>query len=209
MPASFNYEEIKQQMERLAEILEKTLVSKIIQTSEEQIETLNVLIDAQKDFYYEKEIEACEETIKKVREVVGDTPIVIDYLMHPRPLGLAKYLLEHGFCVEAVYLDGVSPEEEQEFYWLSKHAPELELRATIQPKMRVLPRNHEGKMLALGQKAAWFTQSPYFVNVVEGAGWYGFDGIRKMAELMIRAYKEEKEVEDLVVRKGWGCESYI
>lgn len=81
MPASFNYEEIKQQMERLAEILEKTLVSKIIQTSEEQIETLNVLIDAQKDFYYEKEIEACEETIKKVREVVGDTPIVIDYLM--------------------------------------------------------------------------------------------------------------------------------
>ena len=209
MPASFNYEEIKQQMERLAEILEKTLVSKIIQTSEEQIETLNVLIDAQKDSYYEKEIEACEETIKKVREVVGDTPIVIDYLMHPRPLGLAKYLLEHGFCVEAVYLDGVSPEEEQEFYWLSKHAPELELRATIQPKMRVLPRNHEGKMLALGQKAAWFTQSPYFVNVVEGAGWYGFDGIRKMAELMIRAYEEEKEVEDLVVRKGWGCESCI
>ena len=209
MPASFDYEEIKQQMERLAEILEKTLVSEIIQTSEEQIETLNVLIDAQKDSYYEKEVEACEETIKKVREVVGDTPIVIDYLMHPRPLGLAKYLLEHGFCVEAVYLDGVSPEEEQEFHWLSKHAPKLELRATIQPKMRVLPRKHEEKVLALGQKAAWFTQSPYFVNVVEGAGWYGFDGIRKMAELMIRAYEEEKEVEDLVVRKGWGCESCI
>ena len=209
MPASFDYEEIKQQMEQLAEILEKTLVSKMIQTSEEQIETLNVLIDAQKESYYEKEVEACEETIKKVREVVGDTPIVIDYLMHPRPLGLAKYLLEHGFCVEAVYLDGVSPEEEQEFYWLSKHAPKLELRATIQPKMRVLPRKREGKMLALGQKAAWFTQNPYFVNVVEGAGWYGFDGIRKMAELMIRAYEEEKEVEDLVVRKGWGCESCI
>ena len=75
--------------------------------------------------------------------------------------------------------------------------------------MRVLPRKHEEKVLALGQKAAWFTQSPYFVNVVEGAGLYGFDGIRKMAELMIRAYEEEKEVEDLVVRKGWGCESCI
>lgn len=106
--------------------------------------------------------------------------------------------------MEAVYLDGVSPEENRNFTGLAKHAPELELRATIQPKMRVLPRNHEGKMLALGQKAAWFTQSPYFVNVVEGAGWYGFDGIRKMAELMIRAYKEEKEVEDLVVQKRMG-----
>lgn len=196
MPASFNYEEIKQQMERLAEkvISECVKIEKDIWNREA---------------WYEKEIAACEASVAQAHGTIGDTPIVIDYLMHPRPLGLAKYLLEHGFCVEAVYLDGVSPEEEQEFYWLSKHAPELELRATIQPKMRVLPRNHEGKMLALGQKAAWFTQSPYFVNVVEGAGWYGFDGIRKMAELMIRAYKEEKEVEDLVVRKGWGCESCI
>ena len=198
MPASFDYEEIKQQMKTLAKTLEEMCPK-----------TLNVVADAQKDSYYEKEIEACEEAIAKVREVVGDTPVVIDYLMHPRPLGLAKYLLEHGFQVEAVYLDGVSAEEEQEFWWLREHAPELELRATIQAKMRVLPRKHEGKVLALGQKAAWFTQSPYFVNVVEGAGLYGFDGIRKMAELMIQAYREEKEVEDLVVRKGWGCESCI
>lgn len=196
MPASFDYEEIKQQMEQLA----KKVISECVKIEKDIWN---------REAWYEKEIAACEASVAQAHGTIGDTPIVIDYLMHPRPLGLAKYLLEHGFCVEAVYLDGVSPEEEQEFYWLSKHAPELELRATIQPKMRVLPRNHEGKMLALGQKAAWFTQSPYFVNVVEGAGWYGFDGIRKMAELMIRAYEEEKEVEDLVVRKGWGCESCI
>ena len=196
MPASFDYEEIKQQMEQLA----KKVISECVKIEKDIWN---------REAWYEKEIAACEASVAQAHGTIGDTPIVIDYLMHPRPLGLAKYLLEHGFCVEAVYLDGVSPEEEQEFYWLSKHAPKLELRATIQPKMRVLPRNHEGKMLALGQKAAWFTQSPYFVNVVEGAGWYGFDGIRKMAELMIRAYEEEKEVEDLVVRKGWGCESCI
>ena len=196
MPASFNYEEIKQQMEQLVE----KVISECVKTEKDIWN---------REAWYEKEIAACEASVAQAHGTIGDTPIVIDYLMHPRPLGLAKYLLEHGFCVEAVYLDGVSPEEEQEFYWLSKRAPELELRATIQPKMRVLPRKHEEKMLALGQKAAWFTQSPYFVNVVEGAGWYGFDGIRKMAELMIRAYEEEKEVEDLVVRKGWGCESCI
>ena len=196
MPASFNYEEIKQQMELLAE----KVISECVKTEKDIWN---------RDAWFEKEIAACEESVAQAHSIIGDTPIVIDYLMHPRPLGLAKYLLEHGFCVEAVYLDGVSPEEERAFYWLREHAPELELRATIQPKMRLLPRNHEGKVLALGQKAAWFTQSPYFVNVVEGAGLYGFDGIRKMAELMIRAYEEEKEVEDLVVRKGWGCESCI
>ena len=196
MPASFDYEEIKQQMELLAE----KVISECVKTEKDIWN---------REAWFEKEIAACEASVAQAHSIIGDTPIVIDYLMHPRPLGLAKYLLEHGFCVEAVYLDGVSPEEERAFYWLSEHEPELELRATIQPKMRVLPRNHEGKVLALGQKAAWFTQSPYFVNVVEGAGWYGFDGIRKMAELMIRACEEEKEVEDLVVRKGWGCESCI
>ena len=196
MPASFDYEEIKQQMEQLAE----KVISECVKTEKDIWN---------REAWFEKEIAACEASVAQAHSIIGDTPIVIDYLMHPRPLGLAKYLLEHGFCVEAVYLDGVSPEEERAFYWLSEHEPELELRATIQPKMRVLPRNHEGKVLALGQKAAWFTQNPYFVNVVEGAGWYGFDGIRKMAELMIRACEEEKEVEDLVVRKGWGCESCI
>ena len=188
LPGSFDYEEIEQQLKQLTDALG------IPELSREKLDV---------------ERSACEEVLAKAKALIGDMPITLDYLYHPRPLGLAKYLLEHGFCVEAVYLDGVSPEEERAFYWLREHAPELELRATIQPKMRLLPRNHEGKVLALGQKAAWFTQSPYFVNVVEGAGLYGFDGIRKMAELMIRAYEEEKEVEDLVVRKGWGCESCI
>ena len=48
-----------------------------------------------------------------------------------------------------------------------------------------------------------------FVNLVEGAGLYGFDGIRKVAGLMIEAWQEEKDTEDLIIRKGWGCESCI
>ena len=50
---------------------------------------------------------------------------------------------------------------------------------------------------------------PYFVNMVQGGGLYGFDGIRRTAELMAEAFTEEKDTEDLVVRKGWGCESCI
>ena len=85
----------------------------------------------------------------------------------------------------------------------------MQLIATIQVKMRVLPRTSDEKILAIGQKAAWFTGSPYFVNMVQGGGLYGFDGIRRTAELMAEAFTEEKDTEDLVVRKGWGCESCI
>ena len=95
------------------------------------------------------------------------------------------------------------------FDWLKIHYPELELRATIHAKMRVLPRKTENKVLAIGQKAAWFSESRNFVNMVQGGGLWGFEGIRRTAQLMTEAFLEEKDPEDLIVRKGWGCESCI
>ena len=150
--------------------------------------------------------ESCEEALAKAKNLIGDMPVTLDYLYHPRPLGLAKLLLTHGFCVKAVYLDSISPEEKADFFWLQEHAPELELIATIQVKMRVLPRGASGEVLAIGQKAAYFGRSRHFVNLVQGEGLYGFDGIRRTAELMMDAYLNEKDTEKLVVQKGWGCE---
>ena len=133
-------------------------------------------------------------------------PIALDYMFHPRPLGLARLLISHGFAVKTVYLDAISLEEKEDFLWLQAHAPQLELAATIHVKMRVLPRGGEQDVLAIGQKAAWFCRSSHFVNMVQGGGLYGFDGIRKLTELMIEAFREEKDTESLVVQKGWGCD---
>ena len=189
LPGSFDYEEITAQLENFCQTMGYGKLE----------ETISV----------EEEIAACEKALEKAHEVIGDTAVAIDYLYHPRPLGLAKILLTHGFRVIRIYLDSISPEEKAEFEWLKEHAPDLQLIATIQVKMRVLPRTSDEKILAIGQKAAWFTGSPYFVNMVQGGGLYGFDGIRRTAELMAEAFTEEKDTEDLVVRKGWGCESCI
>ena len=123
-------------------------------------------------------------------------------------LELAKLLLTHGFSVTRIYLDAVNPEEKATFEWLKQQYPGLSYEPTIHPEMRVRPRKEEN-ILAIGQKAAWFTGTKHFVNLVEGAGLYGFDGIRKVAGLMIEAWQEEKDPEDLIIRKGWGCESCI
>ena len=189
LPGSFDYEEITAQLENFCQTMGYGKLE----------ETISV----------EEEIAACEKALEKAYEVIGDTAVAIDYLYHPRPLGLAKLLLTHGFRVIRIYLDSISPEEKAEFEWLKEHAPDLQLIATIQVKMRVRPRISDEKILAIGQKAAWFTGSPYFVNMVQGGGLYGFDGIRRTAELMAEAFTEEKDTEDLVVRKGWGCESCI
>lgn len=193
LPGSFDYGEIKEEIQSLIHAL--------------RIEK-NVLSDDLEAFF-EREITLCEDTFRHTKTVIGDTPIVLDYLFHPRPLDLAKILLEHEFQVTAVYLDSISPEEKSTFDWLKTYHPDLELRATIQAKMRVLPRNSETRTLAIGQKAAWFSGSRNFVNMVQGGGLWGFDGIRRTLELMTEAFLKEKDPRDLIVRKGWGCESCI
>ena len=204
LPGSFDYEEIKEEIRSLIKELqaggsrEDTSNTECADITSEEIEA-----------FYQREITLCEDSINHARIIIGDTPVVLDYLYHPRPLGLAKLLLEHGFHVTTVYLDSISPEEKPAFDWLKLHHPDLELRATIQTKMRVLPRGTEGKVLAIGQKAAWFSGSRNFVNMVQGGGLWGFDGIRGTMELMTEAFLEEKDPEDLIVRKGWGCESCI
>lgn len=194
LPGSFDYEEIQEQEEKLLGMLEQQNNRKT-----GKIKGLDI----------EKEIRECEEALSHAHQIIGDTPIAVDYLFHPRPLGLTKLLLTHKFQVQSVFLDSISPEEKEVFFWLKENYPELKLISTIRPEMRVRTRKQSGKILAIGQKAAWFTGSRNFVNMVQGGGLWGFDGIRHTAQLMVEAFHEEKDPEDLIVRKGWGCESCI
>lgn len=189
LPGSYDYDEITRQLE----VLEKALLER-----KKDPQILNI----------EDEISRCEAELEKARAAIGEVPVMIDHTFHPRPLELAKLLLTHGFQVKRIYLDAVNPEEKETFEWLKQQYSDLEYEPTIHPRMRMIPRN-EKDVLAIGQKAAWFTGTRHFVNLVEGAGLYGFDGIRKTAELMTEAWEEEKNPEDLIVRKGWGCDSCI
>ena len=71
------------------------------------------------------------------------------------------------------------------------------------------PSRSENKILAIGQKAAWFTGTEYFVNMIEGGGLYGYSGIEKFLRLMEEAYNEPKDTRDIIPRKGIGCASLV
>ena len=185
LPGSFSYGEIARMEEQLA--------------AELGLKRLDI----------EAERKACDEALEQARKAIGTMPIAIDYTLHPRPLGLARLLLEHGFRVERVYLDAVTQEEQEDFQWLRDHAPNLLLCATTQPQLRMLSRENDVPVLALGQIAAWAEGTPWFVNLVEGGGLWGYDGIRTLAKWMIEAAKTKKDTRVLVPRKGLGCESLI
>ena len=185
LPMSFGYEEIRKSCRTLCSALGLPLPD------------------------YDREEAACEAALAGTKDTLGDAPVVIDATVHPRPLGLARLLLEHGFRVTEVYLDAVSGEETEDLSWLRENAPELTLSSTMLPELRVADRVRPEKTLAVGQKAAWFTSSPHFVNLVQGGGLWGYAGIRTMARMMREAWEQEQDTRDLIPRKGLGCESCI
>ncbi len=148
---------------------------------------------------------AAEKALEKARVRIGDTPISIDYTATPRPLGLARLLLEHGFCVESVYADSFTGEEKEAFDVLSRDYPALRLYPTVHPAMRVTPRSAETPVLCIGQKAAYFTGSDRFVNTVEGGGHRDFDGIVQLCHALCEANETPKDTRALITVKGLGC----
>lgn len=149
--------------------------------------------------------ERAQAALAHAKTLLGDTPIAIDYTATTAPLSLARLLLEHGFHVERIYADSFSALEEEDFRWLQENAPNVKVYATVQVKLRVLPRETETPVLAIGQKAAYFTGSRRFVNMVEGGGMYGFDGVEKLAALMEEAWLSDRDPAQFIQQKGLGC----
>lgn len=187
LPLSYEYSEITQNLNVLAKYL--------------NCNTYNTLApDA---------IAKCDIALAQAKNVIGDTPIAIDSSATWRPISLALLLVTHGFHVKRVYLDAILAEEESAFRQLQKIAPNLQLISFSHVKMRILDRDTAQSYLAIGQKAAYFTGTKHFVNMIECGGLYGFYGICQIASLMTEAFLEEKETENLIQIKGLGCECCI
>ena len=71
----------------------------------------------------------------------------------------------------------------------------------------VLRRNPVGgrNILAIGQKAAYFTGTKYFVNLVENGGLYGFRGIIRLAKEMTEGALHPRQPREMISEKALGC----
>lgn len=154
--------------------------------------------------------EECDKAFAETLSLIGDTEIAIDYTYCPRPMGLAKMLLDHGFNVTRVYVDSIPGADKSDFEYLKENYPDLMLYPTVHSSMRfaatVNASDERPTVLAVGQKAAYFENTNHFVNVVEGGGMTGYDAVLHTLELMREAYSEEKCMRDLVQVKGLGCD---
>ena len=209
----------------------------------------------------------CEEELRLTKELVGSTAIAIDYTFCPRPLGLARLLLDRGFNVTKVYVDSIPAGDKAAFEYLQREYPDLTLLPTVHAAMRFAASANmnsstggitdsstkhvnaacgnkqdvkektfdpatvdmttdevrssaiektEGvvgtediRVLAVGQKAAYFENTDHFINVVEGGGMIGYEAVIRTARLMREAFLNKQEMRELVQVKGLGCEICI
>lgn len=153
--------------------------------------------------------QCADRAMREAKALIGETPVAVDYTFTFRILSFTRMLLEYGFSVQEIYADVFLPEEEADFHWIREHAPQIKILATSRPQMRFVHPQAEEKVLAIGQKAAYFAGTDYFVNVAESGGFFGFRGIIEIAEQMKEAFLQKKDRRDLIQRKGYRCESCI
>lgn len=206
IPFSFGYEEIRDNLEKLAKEIGTTYDT------------------------FEADKARADEALRKAHDVIGNGEIAVDGMITTRPYSLARLLAEHGFNVVTVFSDSVGGEE-ADYEWLEKHVKGIRFEKCVSPEMRTysfkasvqcdplgacgtntasdVNNNIPTKILALGQKAAYFTQTGYFVDMVENGPLYGFDGIAELSRMMTDAFINVKDLKKTLDIKGWGCESCI
>ena len=159
---------------------------------------------------------AAEQAAADAAAVLKGTPVSVDGTAVDCPLGLCVYLLEHGFRVETLFVDNFT-ETEEVFMKLRSLKPDLKVYSALNWNMRQKERGWQpeensgtktvdgAKIVAIGQRAAYFHDTNYFVDLVNNDGMYGYRGIVRLMELLTEAFREEKDMRRLIQIKGWGC----
>lgn len=155
-----------------------------------------------------------EESLAEAHKIIGDTEIRLDGVSAMLPFQLAELLLDHGFNVTEVYADAVMAEDKDAFRRLAENHPDLKVSAMINFRLRMRPRDAaeavpadaDGcQLLAIGQRTAYFTDTPNFVDMIQNNGWYGYTGICRLADAMTDAFLNPKDGAAMIQIKARGC----
>ncbi len=188
LSASVSYREIRTQIRTLCETCSIEMVSQE---------------------WFDQQEQLCEEALGRLSDSLSGRSVAIDFTSHPRSLGIARLFLEHGIEVDCVYVDQILEEDREAFEWLQKRAPSLPLVSTILPGMVRFGRSQKENtdLVAIGQKAAWYSGTDHFVNMIEGGGLWGYQGIRSLCTLVEEAARTAKDRREIIPRKGMGWPS--
>ncbi len=178
----FDYDKIDEGMDQACELMHISKKAKL-QISKERKDTENI--------------------INQLSVLLKGTMISIDQSAIENPISLALFLELHYIKVHSIFLDGLH-EDENQLKQLTKINPKIKIYPIESCVMRQIQRE-SSNIVAIGQQAAYFLNTPHFVDIIFQAGMYGYKGIRYLCSLIEDAYMNSKDIQTIVSHKGWRC----
>ncbi len=162
-PVSYSIDEVLQNYRSLAELLGKPCPD------------------------FSREIDQTRRTIQETLKVAGDTAVIAGSGTM-RPFALAKAMIQYGFRVVAVFAHPLKDDDANERDWLFKHFPKIPVIEKTGHKA-ITGYGIDGECIALGHDSSFLLQAKYPVEMFSDESFYGFYGIRKLMNLICKAFE--------------------
>ena len=149
---------------------------------------------------------AARTALAQAADALAGRPVAICQTATTRPVALARRLVESGIRVTDLYCDSFLSADTTDFEILRKKASGNLVHPTTVPEMRfATPAEKRDDIVAIGQKAAFFTGATHMLNMIEGGPWWGHGGVRSLALALAAAAREPVDVDRIISVKGYGC----
>lgn len=157
-----------------------------ISTIEMQYKKLEQITNSTYDLSSYKE--AALTKIKFAKDIIKNTPIVLDSGALCRPFDTAKALISYGFNVNKVYANVVPEYEKEALNWLSKNELNVEFHKTNSHLDVIKANNKSEDMIAIGFESGYLSNVSKVVEITPDGGIFGYTGIIKLMEKMVNVY---------------------
>lgn len=126
---------------------------------------------------------AARDAVAHAREVLGDTPVIVDSSAAMRPFALAKALAGYGFSVCAVFALHEKDDDAEERAWVAAQAPGI---AVVRGESYegILDLGLPADAVCIGFDCAYLLKARRFVDVQKDEGLFGYQAVRRLMRLM-------------------------
>lgn len=136
--------------------------------------------------------------LKDAKDELSGLTVAVGSSATEHPLMLAEALLGYGFDVRAVFYTEIGKKDSEARTRISAKYPDIGYFRCSEPRMSSMVGRCGEYDLAIGNNAGYFSKSKAVADVVLDQGMFGYDGLYRLLDAMIMAWKNPIPLRQLV-----------
>ncbi len=135
--------------------------------------------------------------IKKTKELIGNTGLIVDGEAIIRPFEFAHMLIENGFFVKSIYAQRLIPCDTEDYEWIVNNHPEIAIYQPLSPSTCNMGKK-ENDCIAIGYSAGYLSGAEHVVDICGQNGLFGYHGVSCMMKLIRDAYNSKADLKKIL-----------